>query len=522
MLTFRLTPYASTRWTWDGTAYITDDHTSEVRPYPHPMLEQLAVTDGQRTMLIVRERANGRPPCSPDPLKVTPGRYDQAVETAKTWPLDYVMIETTPRYPVRVTAGAARITPLYLAHAQGVLHGSWDMADLRRFATALSPREAARLLIYRPRYSAETLFTGIHRLTERAVATFGGDLDLHYPLPALHASPRPLNENADVLAAFTEAIDHALGTRPWDLDTTAFHLSGGLDSGSIATYAATRTPGRLATGALLIIGPGREQQLRRRKQLRGMPFGDLDILVDCQQYPPLHPNCARMRGEPISPYEEPLHYPFNRLTTLLAEHGIRAIVTGLGGDEMVSLSPEESAQVAAANAHITDKLPWLGPRARAALEFTDDAIAPPAVVNSMTLMTLETTAPPLLRAGIWPVHPFTDPGMIRLGEELPLHWREFKALQRRHLTALGLPDEVVNPVERESFVWLVEQALKRYGVPLLRRALAEGSPLFDAHLVDPDGLKRTVDELESGPYDEEYHAKLLQVTTLHLAARAFL
>ena len=74
----------------------------------------------------------------------------------------YVLIETQPRHPVRVTAGAARITPLFLAHQDCILHGSWDMADLRNFATTLSPREAAPLLIYRAPLWHRDPFHGDH------------------------------------------------------------------------------------------------------------------------------------------------------------------------------------------------------------------------------------------------------------------------------------------------------------------------------------------------------------------------
>jgi hypothetical protein len=49
-----------------------------------------------------------------------------------------------------------------------------------------------------------------------------------------------------------------------------------------------------------------------------------------------------------------------------------------------------------------------------------------------------------------------------------------------------------------------------------------GSPLFDADLVDPDGLKATLAEIGRLPWDEEFHAKLLQVCDLHLAAVAYL
>lgn len=80
-----------------------------------------------------------------------------------------------------------------------MLHGSWDMADLKPFVTGISTREAARLLIYQPRYGTETLFSGIHRPTERAKAVFGGALHLRYPEPALHLRPCDLSCDVAVL-----------------------------------------------------------------------------------------------------------------------------------------------------------------------------------------------------------------------------------------------------------------------------------------------------------------------------------
>jgi hypothetical protein len=58
--------------------------------------------------------------------------------------------------------------------------------------------------------------------------------------------------------------------------------------------------------------------------------------------------------------------------------------------------------------------------------------------------------------------------------------------------------------------------------PLLHRILDQGSPLIEAWLLDPDGLKATVTELENGPYSEDPWLKLVEVITLDRAARAFL
>jgi hypothetical protein len=493
-----------------------------IEPYAHPMTEHAAVTDGTRTAVILRERVRHRPGLHPDPMRVAPRELDQVTAMARQWPADYVLIETERHRPVRVTAGAARTTPLYLAHQGSVLHGSWDMGRLHQFAAGLNPKEATRMLAYHPRYSFETAFTGIWRLTERAAATFSGDLYIRYPDPVLHATPRELADGADVLAAFADAIDAALELRPLDPAATTFHLTGGLDSGSVATRAARRHPGTLNTATLVITGPGREHQLRRRSEiLSRVPFGPHDVQVDTAGRLMFGPDCDRTLGELISPYDEPLYKHMTTINTRVAALGARVVVSGLGGDEMVAVGSAESEQAALDKTENFD-LPWLGPVARTALPYSDDQIAPPAMAGGITLLAAECVAPPLLRAGLWPVHPFAEPPLISLGDQLPFHWRELKQLQRRHLATFGLSEDACNPRVRESFAELVGQSLLANGLPLLRRILDQGSPLIEAELIDPDGLKTAVTELENGPYSENPWSKLVEVITLDQAARAFL
>ena len=69
---------------------------------------------------------------------------------------------------------------------------------------------------------------------------------------------------------------------------------------------------------------------------------------------------------------------------------------------------------------------------------------------------------------------------------------------------------------------LAGQSLLITGLPLLRRVLGQGSPLIEAGLIDPDGLKAAVTELESGPCTEDPWSKLVEAITLDQAARAFL
>jgi hypothetical protein len=521
LTTLRIDPGAPQDWAWDGTRY-TAPGGGVIEPYAHPMTEHAAITDGTRTVVILRERARHRPGLHPDPVRVAPGELDQVTALARQWPADYVLIETEQRRPARISAGAARTTPLYLAHSSGVLHGSWDMGRLRPFAAGLSPKEATRMLAYHPRYSIETAFTGIWRLTERAVATFSGDLYIRYPDPVSHAAPRDLADGADVLSAFANAIDAALCLRPLDLVATTFHLTGGLDSGSIATQATRHWPGTLDTATLVITGPGREHQVRRRREILGsVPFGLHDVQVDTRERLMFGADCDRTLGGLVSPYDEPLYEHMTTLNAQIAALGARVVVSGLGGDEMVAVGSAESEQAALDKKENFD-LPWLGPVGRAALPYGDDQIAPPAMAGGITLLAAECVAPPLLRAGLWPVHPFAEAPLVILGDQLPFHWRELKQLQRRHLATFGLSEDACNPRVRESFAELVEQSLIDNGLPLLHRILGRGSPLIEAGLLDPDGLKAAVTELENGAYSEDPWSKLVEVITLDQAARAFL
>lgn len=90
------------------------------------------------------------------------------------------------------------------------------------------------------------------------------------------------------------------------------------------------------------------------------------------------------------------------------------------------------------------------------------------------------------------------------------------------LGTLGLGPEVTRSRTRESFAEIVEHTLTVHAKPLFAAMCKDGSPLFDAGLVDPDGLRTALRRLETAAYREEGDSQLLEVADLHLAASAFL
>jgi len=504
-------------WLWSGGTWRRGN--SWIEPFAHPGLEALLITDGTAWCATVRERRRGAPVVSARPRTVTSAEYSRRLTDIRGWPGDFVTVEGGGE-KVQVSAGVQGVAPLYLTSSSGQLLGSWDLTDLRgRFAAdRFVEREMARLLALRPRYTHETVFAGVHRLTERAAVTWDGTgLAVQYPSEAEHATARDLRDGADVIAGYEALLDEVLAARPYDPDSMAVELSGGVDSANVAASLTARAPGRLVTSAMLLPGPAGRQQRHRRTEMISTFGGRRDLVVPADALAPLCPYGRRAQDIPVSPYDDAYLEATEALHQVIAEQGGRNVFTGIGGDEMVALTSAEVSHAAVG----ADRpvMPWLGARTRALAEETDTDIAPASVVNEMTLLACACAAPSILRAGMWPVHPLADPAMIRFGEWLPRTWRADKRLPRERLARLGLSPEVCRPALAENFVEVMHGSLVRYGLAYLNQMLAGGSVLIDDAFVDPDQLALVRDRVANGrplPRDRE----VFEVISLDLAIRS--
>lgn len=507
-------------WTWNGSRL--ESGRSWIEPLAHPALDCLTVADRSTgaTFVTVRELLPDREDHGRRAMVELPtDGYHHLLDEAREWPLDFVTVETARTGQVSVSAGTQGIAPVYLTANNGILYGSWNMADAARHlpAVSLDVLETTRLLALWFRYTHRTSFTGLYRLTERATATFdGGSLTFRMPEAARHSTARELRPDADVLAAYEELLDGVLDRHVFDPDTTTAHLSGGMDSAVTGTHASLRYPGRILASAMLLPGTGGVQQRRRRQEMIRHAQFRADVTTDTDALAPLHPTGRRALGGFVNPYEESYHEATAALVEALTAHGVRTVITGIGGDEMLALTPTEAPHLPVGPAHQTT--PWLGPVAREVLHDAEADTAPPTVVNEMTLLALTSAAPLLLDAGMWPIHPFADPTMIRFGEWLPRDWRSDKTLHRRRLAHLGLSDDVVRPRLPENFTHVMHKALREHIPAHADRILKDGSPLIDAKLIDPDTFAETVRRIREGTILET-DDRLADVITTDLAAR---
>ncbi|MGH3935045.1 MAG: asparagine synthase-related protein, partial [Pseudonocardiaceae bacterium] len=431
---------------------------------------------------------------------------------------DSLLVEMCPGQ-VLITAGVTGTAPLYLVATGETLEASWNITDLR---TRMRPddlldRAVARVLTRQHRYSADTLFSTITRLTERAIATFTtSGLQLSYPPDALHvAAARRLREGADPLTAFAALLTEVI--RPWRLPECRIgvELSGGLDSASVAVTLADIVGPTVETFGVLVDGDTGIDQRQRRVCLVDR-IRARDSCIDASDHPPFGPTGIRATGHPHDPSGEFYREVFEALADTACAQGIRVMFTGIGGDEIMALHANEQADRPPS---LMEEVPWLGERTRRALCEVDDNLAPVAPIPLPSLMAFAIHHPAYLRARIWPVAPLANPNIVRFAEQLPEAWRGAKNLQREYLRRAGLSAVVTHPTRPENFRQLMQTGLRRHGLPLLDRLLREGMLLADTGFVDPAALRVAAHLARSTP---TVRSVLCDTLALELGLRSLL
>jgi hypothetical protein len=466
---------------------------SWIEAVANPALETWSVTDGVRTFLSVRERLRGRSATdrASGSAALGPTEYQQVVAEARTWPLEFFNVEATPGRGYTFEAGQWGTAPVYITADTTAVSGSWDIADLRHAMSArtLSTAAVARRLTLRDPYSPATLFRSIKRLTERATASFDADgLRLRLPPPAARHGARQLSEDADVVPAYGEILKAAMGRWSAGPRGATVEVSGGLDSAMVllAALAALGPADRVATYGLLIAGPATRQQRDRRAALLRDVL-DRDVTLSACDWAPFHPSGRRARGEPYSPDDEPYSEALEAILARVAgKDGRRLVFTGIGGDELMLVRAAERAAPAPKRGSRPDPFGVITPLGHEAAEASAAGAVPATVIAKSALHAIACRAPVFLRAGWWAVSPLCTPELIRFCQWLPPCWRSNKRLHRAVLDQARYGHNVVEPVLRENFVFVMQHGLRRYALDLL--GPVGDSILVGLGLVDPAAL----------------------------------
>ncbi|WP_199881086.1 asparagine synthase-related protein [Streptomyces kebangsaanensis] len=408
---------------------------------------------------------------------------------------DFVALTMEPGQ-ARLSAGAFGTAPLFLTEKAGELYASWDLTLLRPHLRAdrLVPRVVVRTLTRQHRYTSETLFEGVYRLTERASATFTpSGLSIHYPEPAEHVlEPRTLRPGVDPLAALDELLTDVIRQAPTATGCVGVELSGGADSGNVAlAVKAARFPEVHSFGLLVGGSTGRQQRERRRVFVEHCGFRD--TAVPGMQYPPFCPGGVRALCKPHDPAGAFYQEAFDVVREQAAARRCEIMFTGSGGDEINAHHSRTQAELPT-----PEPVLWLAGKAVRALAEVNEHLAPVPVLPVPTLMAFGMHNPGFLRAGVWPVSPLVHPRIVRFMEQLPHEHKRGKALFRERIQRAGLPAWVAAPAEPENFLAVLEKGLRSYGLPVLDGML-KGAVLVDLGYVDGKALAQARRDADAAP-----------------------
>lgn len=495
MLEFKLSlDGTSAQWAWRAETKKWGNDSSWISPIQHPLLERMAVSDGISTFLVVRERTAQSPvPRTPQDrtMLVTNQTFEEMLKEALEWPLEFQLIECRPGSGYRIHAGQWGTCPIYISDTKSSgLIGSWSFRNLRpqMGRDRINLLEVVRILSARQRYTHNSIFQGIHQLTERSCAEYSNEgLTLHYPEDAPHGRPREVRPGVDIIPVYEEELARAVSLRPYSPSETAVELSGGLDSANVAMTLSDLNSETIMAYALTYGGDIGEQQVRRRQEM--IEYGNFrDMQLNALEWPPLHPMGGRAQGDAVDPIEQPYHEAFEKLLEKAAVEGIRTIFTGDGGDELASLRGDEWEQMGKIPGRYNPLriLPtWFTRMALELVPHIDDDLAPRSILDEASLLGFASRTPSLVTHGMWPISPLCSPRLIRFAEQLPVEWRDNKRFCRERLRRLEFSDEVVNPTLRENFTHVMWYGLRRYGEALVEQTV-EDSILVDLGLADPD------------------------------------
>jgi len=417
------------------------------------------------------------------------------VKECKRDEADFVELAMEPGQ-ARLAAGVFGTAPLYLTEKADELHASWDLAVLRPYLRAdrLVSRVVARTLTRQHRYTSETLFEGVYRLTERASATFtASGLSIHYPEPAEHVlEPRTLRPGVDPLAALDELLTDVIRQAPTATGCVGVELFGGADSGNVAlAVKVARFAEVHGFGLLVGGGTGKQQSERRRAFVEHCDFRD--TATPALQHSPFCPGGVRALRKPHDPAGAFYQEAFDVVREQAAARRCAVMFTGSGGDEINTHHSSPQAELPT-----PEPVPWLGSKAVRALAEVNEHLAPIPVLPVPTLMAFGMHNPGFLRAGVWPVSPLVHPRILRFMEQLPHEHKRGKALFRERIRRAGLPEWVAAPAEPENFLAVLEKGLRSYGLPVLDDMLKE-SILVDVGYVDGKALAEARRDADAAP-----------------------
>lgn len=432
-------------------------------PYRHAALETLLVRTEGRWFAVVRERRVGVGSGEAATVEtVNAERFEELYRSCLLWPLDYVMVEVAQRgRRVKLRAGVLGSAPVYCRATNEKVVISWDFADFLTEKLPIDFEVASCSLALEQVYSARQICVGVHLLTERATFYLEpGRAQYQYPAAFEVPVSVPAQEDRDVAAIFGQLLDRSIAMRPMTADRISAELSGGMDSAAVACALAA-LHGSVTSQGVLVGGDFRAPQVERRQQIVAT-LGLLDETLDIDALPPSLDLGPGERKEYVN--TEYYLEAFEALWSSAHSQGRDLMFTGLGGDELFMGWGELGQDDMADDPKLADPQRYarqlLTPRALSAARSLHAFDAPAGPVPSV--MASVGKAHHLMRHGMWPINPLSDPGLMIFCYQLPQEQRRRRETMRRYLRARLGAEVFPHDYAKETFAQVFPRLIAKH------------------------------------------------------------
>lgn len=220
----------------------------------------------------------------------------------------------------------------YRPHPHGLSFASEIKSFLadERFRPSMDPTALAAYLNYFFPVQPETWFSGVKRLLPGHALLFrNGSTTIwryfEYRLASSEGAPVHLDELHNTLVQAVRS--HLVSDVP-----VAFHLSGGLDSSSIAAVAQSNTPEPIPTfSGRFREGPEYDERTFIDSFRRRYPTSHREVVPDSQDFEGTLKSITWHLDEPTA---GPGSFPQHCVSRLVRESGYKVVCGGQGGDEL--------------------------------------------------------------------------------------------------------------------------------------------------------------------------------------------
>lgn len=424
---------------------------------------------------------------------------------------EFLQILITSNGSVTVRRDAYATLPLWLGESEGVVSLCNEHAVVSGDLPSLRLNRQGVLDTLVPHFAqTSTVWSEMQLLGERQILEIHPrDTVIHHPKPRewRFSAEAPVSEFRDFSRYFSYHLDRFTESRLKG-QQFAYEVSGGLDSSLLPLYHV-RKGDDLGRGMASLIFPGEFEITQRSKldtiaRLTGLPRYGIP-LHDEANYP-LVDLLEDKTGHPAYCLENIYAVPTKRLLKLLANDGVRVIVTGHGGDDVFenTLSVEEALGFGNSEKERRRTLQYAPFFTAKFRQDHLDAVLehqpyPVPYLSASLLDGFVGLNNAYIEHDIWPVSPFIDPVLHEYCQGLPAHWRAKKAIMRIFYHAYGLPDEIFDPVQNEHFGGFFEHALTSGRYDNLIESLLKDSVASKLGYVNPEILRQAYQDNKQYP-----------------------